>query len=424
MSVILVLGAQWGDEGKGKIVDLLSCNSDIVARYQGGANAGHTVVLNSQQFILHLIPSGILNPNTICIIGNGVVIDPFSLIEEMELLSKLNVSTRDRLYISNKSHLILPYHKVLDQVSEEFSSYSIGTTGRGIGPAYVDKFGRCGIRASEILYPQYIEEHIKRNFEEKLRLLFNIYGKKIDEDINQLIEDYIKVLDKVRPLVRDVTYFLNRSIIEGKRILLEGAQGTLLDVDHGTYPFVTSSNPSSGGACTGLGIAPTKIDKIIGVAKAYSTRVGNGSFPTEILDSTGELIRRKGNEFGATTGRPRRCGWIDLVALKYSVIVNGVTELALTKIDVLSELDEIKVCIEYKFNDKSTSEFITDAFLLDKVQPNYISFKGWKRPLFGITNFDRLPKETIDYISFISDYLNVPIKIVSTSPRREDTIFL
>lgn len=424
MSVILVLGAQWGDEGKGKIVDLLSCNSDIVARYQGGANAGHTVVLNSQQFILHLIPSGILNPNTICIIGNGVVIDPFSLIEEMELLSKLNVSVRDRLYISNKAHLILPYHKVLDQVSEEFSSCSIGTTGRGIGPAYVDKFGRCGIRASEILYPQYIEEHIRRNFEEKLRLLFNIYGKKIDENINQLIEDYIKVLDKVRPLVRDVTYFLNRSIIEGKRILLEGAQGTLLDVDHGTYPFVTSSNPSSGGACIGLGIPPTKIDKIIGVAKAYSTRVGNGSFPTEILDSTGELIRRKGNEFGATTGRPRRCGWIDLVALKYSVIVNGVTELALTKIDVLSELDEIKVCIEYKINDKTTSEFVTDAFQLDKVQPNFISFKGWKSPLFGITDFNRLPKETIDYINFISDYINVPIKIVSTSPRREDTIFL
>lgn len=424
MSVILVLGAQWGDEGKGKIVDLLSCNSDIVARYQGGANAGHTVVLDSQQFILHLIPSGILNPNTICIIGNGVVVDPFSLIEEMELLSKLNISTQDRLYISSKAHLILPYHKILDQVSEEFSSCSIGTTGRGIGPAYVDKFGRCGIRASEILYPQYVKEHIKRNFEEKLHLLFKIYGKKIDENINQLIKDYLIVLDKIRPLVRDVTYFFNRSIIEGKRILLEGAQGTLLDVDHGTYPFVTSSNPSSGGACTGLGIPPTKIDKIIGVAKAYSTRVGNGPFPTEILNSTGELIRRKGNEFGATTGRPRRCGWLDLVALKYSVIINGISELALTKIDVLSELDEIKVCIKYEINNETTSEFITDAFLLDKVEPNLISFKGWKKPLSGINNFNQLPKETIDYINFISDYINVPVKIISTSPRREDTIFL
>ncbi|MGQ9818321.1 MAG: adenylosuccinate synthase [Candidatus Kapaibacteriales bacterium] len=424
MSVILVLGAQWGDEGKGKIVDLLSCNSDIVARYQGGANAGHTVVISSQQYVLHLIPSGILNPNSICIIGNGVVVDPYALVEEIQLLSKFNISTQDRLFISNKAHLILPYHKMLDKANEEFSSCSIGTTGRGIGPAYVDKFWRCGIRASEIIYPEYIEEHIRRNFEEKLQFLSNIYGKKIDEDVNHLIQDYLEVLVQIRPLVRDVTYFLNKSIIEGKRILLEGAQGTLLDIDHGTYPFVTSSNPISGGACTGLGIPPTKVDRIIGVAKAYSTRVGNGPFPTEILDSTGELIRMKGNEFGATTGRPRRCGWLDLVALKYSVIINGITELALTKIDVLSGLDEIKVCVEYKINGKTTSEFITDTFLLEKVEPNFISFEGWKRPLSGITKLNLLPKETIDYLNFVSDYINVPIKIVSTSPRREDTIFL
>lgn len=424
MSVILVIGAQWGDEGKGKIVDILSKNSDIVGRYQGGANAGHTVVFNGKKFILHLIPSGILNPNTICLIGNGVVVDPFALLEEIELLSKYNISVDGRLFISNKAHLILPYHKIIDRVSEEGSIASIGTTGRGIGPAYVDKYMRCGIRASEILFPQIIKEHIQKNFEEKICYLSSVYRKNIEEDISQIIEDYLNALNKIRPFVRDITYFLNSSLKEGKRILLEGAQGTLLDVDHGTYPFVTSSNPSSGGACTGLGIPPTKIEKVIGVAKAYATRVGNGPFPTELKNAIGEQIRQKGNEYGATTGRPRRCGWLDLVALRYSVIINGITELALTKIDVLSELDEVNICVEYDVDGQMTPEFISDAFLLEKVEPKYITFKGWKKPLSGIQKIVSLPNETLKYINFISEFVGVPIKIISTSPDRSDTIFL
>lgn len=424
MSVTLVVGAQWGDEGKGKIVDLLSQDSEIVARYQGGANAGHTVVFNSRQYVLHLIPSGILNPNTICIIGNGVVIDPYALLEEIELLSKFNISVEGRLLISGNAHLILPYHKVIDKASEECLTASIGTTGRGIGPAYVDKYLRSGIRASEIHFSGFIKKHIENNFKEKVRIISSIYGKKVEEDINLLIQDYLLKLERIRPFVCNTVYFLNSSINQGKKILLEGAQGTLLDVDHGTYPFVTSSNPSSGGACTGLGIPPTKIDKIIGVTKAYTTRVGNGPFPTELNNAIGDHIRKNGSEYGATTGRPRRCGWLDLVGLKYSVIINGISEIALTKIDVLSQLDEINLCIGYRFENEMTTEFITDSFLLEKVEPIYISLKGWQKPLTGIQKFDSLPKEAREYINFISDFVDVKITIISTSPDRADTIYL
>ncbi len=424
MSVTLVLGSQWGDEGKGKIVDILSSNTDIVARYQGGANAGHTVVFEGKQFILHLIPSGILNPTTTCIIGNGVVVDPYALIDEINLLNSFNITVENRLLISNKAHLILPYHKLLDKASEEYATSSIGTTGRGIGPAYVDKFSRCGIRAIEALFPERIKSHIIENFKEKAKLLASVYGKPFEEKIETILEDYIQTLSKISNFITDTTYFLNSKIDANKTILIEGAQGTLLDIDHGTYPFVTSSNPTSGGACTGLGIPPTKISKIIGVAKAYSTRVGNGPFPTELKDNLGEQIRQKGKEFGSTTGRPRRCGWLDLVALKYSVMINGITEIALTKIDVLSKLEEIKICTKYIVDNSTSMEFPSEAFILNEVQPVYEKLKGWGKSLVGIDSINKLPKETLDYVNFIQDYLSCKITFISTSPDRADTIII
>jgi adenylosuccinate synthase len=423
MNVTLVLGAQWGDEGKGKIVDILSKDADIVARYQGGANAGHTVVFNGKKFILHLIPSGILNPNSFCIIGNGVVIDPYALLEEIDLLGKFNISVDNRLLISNKAHLILPYHKILDKVSEECSEKSIGTTGRGIGPAYVDKFARCGIRVSEILHPEILKNHLEKNFKEKIQLITKYYGKEVEEqDYNRQISEYLEALNKIKQYVADTTFFINRQIKDGKKVLIEGAQGTLLDVDHGTYPFVTSSNPTSGGACTGLGIPPTVITNIIGVTKAYTTRVGNGPFPSELKDETGEIIRKNGFEYGSTTGRPRRCGWLDLVALKYSIMINGINSLALTKIDVLSSFSEIKVCVKYQIDGNETTEFPSDSIILDNAKPIYQVLPGWNKSLAGINAYENLPSETKEYIKFIEDYLQIPVNIISTSPERTDTI--
>lgn len=423
MNVTLVLGAQWGDEGKGKIVDILSKDADIVARYQGGANAGHTVVFNGKKFILHLIPSGILNPNSFCIIGNGVVIDPYALLEEIDLLGKFNISVDNRLLISNKAHLILPYHKILDKVSEECSEKSIGTTGRGIGPAYVDKFARCGIRVCEILHPEILKNHLEKNFKEKIQLITKYYGKEVEEqDYNRQISEYLEALNKIKQYVADTTFFINQQIKDGKKVLIEGAQGTLLDVDHGTYPFVTSSNPTSGGACTGLGIPPTVITNIIGVAKAYTTRVGNGPFPTELKDETGEIIRKNGFEYGSTTGRPRRCGWLDLVALKYSIMINGINSLALTKIDVLSSFSEIKVCVKYQIDGNETTEFPSDSIILDNAKPIYQVLPGWNKSLAGINAYENLPSETKEYIKFIEDYLQIPVNIISTSPERTDTI--
>ncbi len=424
MSVTLVLGAQWGDEGKGKIVDILSKESDIVARYQGGANAGHTVVFEGKKLVLHLIPSGIFNPNSICVIGNGVVVDPYALIEEKNLLQSLDIEIKGRLQISNRAHLILPYHKLLDKVSEECTAKSIGTTGRGIGPAYVDKFARCGIRTGEIYNMQNLKNKIEDNFKNKIDIINFIYHKKIEIDVEKEISEYLSAIAEIKEYISDTTSFLNKSIRDGKNILAEGAQGTLLDVDHGTYPFVTSSNPTSGGACTGLGIPPTSIQNIIGVTKAYTTRVGNGPFPTELKNKIGEKIRDNGAEFGATTGRPRRCGWLDLVALKYSVMINGIKNIAITKIDVLSDLDEIYVCTEYEINGYRNSEFPSDTSVLDQTKPIYRIFKGWKRKLNSIDKFEDLPKEVIEYVKYIEEFVECPIKIISTGPDRLNTIIL
>lgn len=424
MSVTLVLGAQWGDEGKGKIVDILSKESEIVARYQGGANAGHTVVFDGRKLVLHLIPSGIFNPTSICVIGNGVVIDPYALIEERNLLQSLGIELNGRLLISSRAHLILPYHKLLDKVSEECTLKSIGTTGRGIGPAYVDKFARCGIRTGEIHNARNLKDKIEYNFREKIKIINLIYNKELKIDVEKEIDEYVSAIDQIKEYIADTTIFLNKSIKDGKKILAEGAQGTLLDVDHGTYPFVTSSNPTSGGACTGLGIPPTSVKNIIGVTKAYTTRVGNGPFPTELKDKIGETIREYGAEYGATTGRPRRCGWLDLVALKYSVMINGINNLAITKIDVLSDLDEIHVCTEYEINGNRTSEFPSDSSLLNQTKPIYRIFKGWKRILNNIDKYEDLPIEVLEYIKYIEEFVECPIKIISTGPDRLNTIML
>lgn len=422
MSVTIVVGSQWGDEGKGKIVDLISQDADIVARYQGGANAGHTIVIDGKQYVLHLIPSGIMNPDCICVIGNGVVIDPVALQNEIKMLESHNISVRGRLFISHKAHLIMPYHKLLDQVREkDAKGTTIGTTGRGIGPSYFDKATRTGIRIVDLLDKAGFEQKLRVNIEEKYNILNKIYGiEKID--IDSLIDEYLSFDTEIDALITDTTLLLNTAIKENKKIIAEGAQGALLDIDHGTYPFVTSSNPTSGGACTGLGIPPTSIGNVIGIVKAYTTRVGNGPFPTELNDEVGERLRKTGAEFGATTGRPRRCGWLDLVALKYSVMINGISEIALTKLDVLDEFEEIKLCTSYKYDGKTLKSFPVDIHTLENLKCEYITVKGWNKSLQGIKNWNDLPTEVLEYFKIIEDVTGAEIKIASLSPDRADTL--
>jgi adenylosuccinate synthase len=424
MSVRVIVGAQWGDEGKGKIVDLLSKDCDIVARYQGGANAGHTIVIDNKQYILHLIPSGILNDGVKCVIGNGVVIDPVALIEEIKMLETHGIDVKGRLFISHKAHLIMPYHKMLDIVREKAThteGKAIGTTGRGIGPAYIDKYKRTGIRIVDLLDKEGFEEKLRYNIKEQNNILNKIYGHS-ELDVDEIVEKYIAFDEVVDPFITDTATLINNSIKDGKNILAEGAQGALLDVDHGTYPFVTSSNPTSGGASTGLGIPPTSIDKITGIVKAYCTRVGNGPFPSELTGEKGEYLRKKGAEFGATTGRPRRCGWLDLVALRYSVMINGISEIALTKLDVLDEIDEIRVCTEYKSGGKTLKTFPVDGRTLDSLECEYSTLPGWQSSLAGIDKFDDLPVNAKIYIKYIEEFTGANVNIVSTSPDRKDTI--
>ncbi|CAN5428863.1 adenylosuccinate synthase [soil metagenome] len=422
MSVRIIVGAQWGDEGKGKIVDLLSEQADIVARYQGGANAGHTIVHNNTKYILHLIPSGILHPTVHCVIGNGVVIDPAALMDEIHMLESMGVNIEGRLHISHKAHLIMPYHKMLDQAREKQagSAANIGTTGRGIGPAYIDKAQRIGIRIVDLLHRDVLREKLRTNLDEKSTLLQALYDAE-PLDVDALIDDYMSFDSRIDPYITDTTTFLHQALKEGKRVLAEGAQGALLDLDHGTYPFVTSSNPTSGGACTGLGISPMSITSIIGVVKAYSTRVGNGPFPTELHDATGELLRSEGHEFGATTGRSRRCGWLDIPALRYSIMVNGITEITLTKLDVLGCLDEIRICTGYSIDGKPVKYFPADAATLERVTCDYITVPGWKTDISGCTSFDALPPNTRSYIETIEKLTETPVSLVSVSPVREDT---
>ncbi len=422
MSVTVLVGSQWGDEGKGKIVDLLSEKYDIVTRYQGGANAGHTVAIGDKQYILHLIPSGILREDVICVIGNGVVIDPTALLDEIALLEKNDIKVDGRLFISHNAHLIMPYHKLLDSISESGEN-KIGTTGRGIGPCYIDKYARKGIRIVDLLDRKVLEEKIRENLKEKNNLLTKVYAHEelnVEEIIRQYVE-FDKIIDKY---IKDVPTFLNNSIAEGKSILLEGAQGALLDVDHGTYPFVTSSSPTSGGACTGTGIPPTKIDSVVGIVKAYTTRVGLGPFPTELTDEEGEKLRKVGAEYGATTGRPRRCGWFDAFLVSYSAMINGIDSVAITKLDVLSSFDEIKVCTGYELGGKSIKSFPTDVERLSAVKPVYEVLPGWKKDISSCLSYSDLPSETKNYLKFIADKSGFKVDIVSVGPKRQQTFFV
>ncbi len=420
MPVQVIVGAQWGDEGKGKVVDMLAERADIVARYQGGANAGHTVCIEDRQFVLHLIPSGIFHPHITCVIGNGVVIDPTALLDEIAQLQAAGISITGRLLISHNAHLIMPYHKQLDQIREAKGN-KIGTTGRGIGPSYIDKFTRIGIRIVDLLDRDLLAKKIKTNIEEKNQILTKIYGE-TRLDVDAIISEYQEFDKQIDEYVTDTALYLNRSLKEGKKVIAEGAQGALLDVDHGTYPFVTSSNPTSGGACTGLGIPPTAVNAILGIAKAYCTRVGNGPFPTELTDTVGDRIRTTGHEFGATTGRPRRCGWFDAVALKYSAMVNGIEQLAITKLDVLDEFDTIRVCIGYEYKGRRLKTFPTDLTSLEHITPVYESFDGWKTSLADVRTYANLPAMARKYIEALTRITGIPIWLVSVGPRRDQTI--
>ncbi len=422
MRVTVLVGSQWGDEGKGKIVDILCENYDIVARYQGGANAGHTVTIGDKQYILHLIPSGILRENVICVIGNGVVIDPNALLDEIELLRKNGISVDGRLFISHNAHLIMPYHKLLDSINET-NGNKIGTTGRGIGPCYIDKYARKGIKIVDLLNKKILEEKIRENLKEKNNLLKKIYDH-AELDVEEIIKEYVEFDKTIDQYVKDVPSYLNNAIAEGKSILLEGAQGALLDVDHGTYPYVTSSSPTSGGACTGTGIPPTKINMVFGIVKAYTTRVGFGPFPTELIDDTGEKLREIGSEFGATTGRPRRCGWFDAFLVKYSATINGIEEAAITKLDVLSSFEEIKICTGYELNGKLLKSFPTDVQQLSEVNPVYQNFNGWNKDISKCSSYSELPSEAKEYLGFIANYAGIKIRIVSVGPKRAQTFFI
>ncbi|PIP70564.1 MAG: adenylosuccinate synthase [Nitrospirae bacterium CG22_combo_CG10-13_8_21_14_all_44_11] len=424
MSVVVIVGAQWGDEGKGKIVDVLTEKADAVARYQGGHNAGHTVVINNEKFILHIIPSGILHGGKSCIIGNGVVVEPKSLIEEIDGLTKRGIKIGADLFLSRSAHLIMPYHAAIEREQERLKgSKKIGTTGKGIGPAYVDKIARTGIRAGELLYPELFKEKLKNNLAGVNQLLKVLYNAP-SFDVDAIYSEYMRYAERLSGYIADTDIIVNRMIDEDKNLLFEGAQGTLLDVDHGTYPYVTSSNSAAGGACTGLGVSPTRISSVVGVVKAYTTRVGEGPFPTEINDSLGEKIRERGGEYGATTGRPRRCGWLDMVALRYAVRINGFRGIALTKLDILDGLEKIKICSAYRCEGRLYKDFPKELNILEKCEPVYEEMGGWKENTSGIKSFEKLPSAAQAYINEIEHELNVKVHIISSGQKRDELIIL
>ena len=418
---VVVLGTQWGDEGKGKIVDLLTEQASLVTRYQGGHNAGHTLVIDGEKTVLHLIPSGILRDNVQCLIGNGVVLSPTALLEEMAGLEARGVPVADRLRISPSCPLILPVHVALDVAREAArGNKKIGTTGRGIGPAYEDKVSRRGLRVGDLLDKAQFAEKLKELLEYHNFMLVNYY-KADAVDFDTILAETLEQAEKIKPLICDVTATLHDAREAGENILFEGAQGTLLDIDLGTYPYVTSSNTTAGGAATGSGVGPLYLDYVLGITKAYTTRVGSGPFPTELFDDVGEHLGVKGHEFGATTGRERRCGWFDAIAVKHAVHINSVTGICLTKLDVLDGLDVIKVCIAYELPDGTQIKH-ADVALFDKVKPVYVELPGWTENTFGTQSLDQLPKNALDYIAFIEEQIGVPADIVSTGPDRNETI--
>ena len=422
MSNIIVLGAQWGDEGKGKVVDLFAERFQIVARYQGGHNAGHTVFIGEKKFVLKLIPSGILRRGVQAVIGNGVVVDMAALLDEMTMLEASGINVRKQLRISNRAHVIFPFHRLVEKMSEARENrIPIGTTSRGIGPCYEDKIGRRGIRIADLYDPGSFKNLYDTLAEDKktLAATFNLHDT---IDYNEIRKQHLQYAERLRPLVCDTAALLSTAMKQGKRILFEGAQGTMLDVDHGTYPFVTSSSAAAGGASIGTGVPPTKINGIVGVSKAYITRVGSGPFPTETQDEAGEMLRREGKEFGAVTGRPRRCGWFDLPLLKYTAMVNGFDTLLITKLDVLDQLAEIPVCVGYSVNSKRVKEMPATYLGMEAVKPIYKKMKGWKTSTRGTTSYKALPQRARDYLKFLEDQTEVEIGGVSTGPERNETI--
>jgi adenylosuccinate synthase len=422
MPVKVVIGAQWGDEGKGKLIDFLSEEAKVVARYQGGANAGHTVYIGNKKYILHLVPGGILRPNVTCIIGNGVVVDPVSFFAEIDFLAKNGISVKDRLFISDRAHIIFPYHKMIDQAQESALKLNkIGTTGRGIGPSYVDKYSRCGIRIIDLFDQQYLKARLQEVIEYKNKILVEIYNQK-PLSFNQIFKRINNDIKLLVPFVSDTGLQLYNAYLKGDPILLEGAQGCLLDIDFGSYPFVTSSSPTIGGCITGTGLPVKAIDQIIGVMKAYQTRVGSGPFPSEDKSELGEKLRDIGQEYGATTGRPRRCGWLDAVAAKYSIRINGFTSIALTKMDVLDNFDQIKLCTGYKYKNKKIEDFPASVQVLNECEPIFEQFDGWKEQTSEYTRFEQLPRNAQYYIHSIEKIFDVPIQFVCVGKERKQII--
>lgn len=424
MSNIVVVGGQWGDEGKGKIVDLLSKEAQIIARYQGGNNAGHTVVIGDEEFVFHLIPSGILRRGKKCIIGNGVVVDLKALIEEMDYLRSKGIRVDSNLYLSENAHLIMPYHRLLDEAKEERKGGGkLGTTHRGIGPCYTDKMGRIGIRVIDLLDGKVFSQKVRNNLEEKNFILKNFYGKR-GVTPAKIIRDYETYREKIKHLVIDTSVMINQAMEKKKNILFEGAQGSLLDADFGTYPFVTASNPIAGGACTGLGVGPTKIDKVLGVVKAYTTRIGAGPFPTEFPPELNEVIRLKGREYGATTGRPRRCGWLDTLVVKRAVQINGINKVAITKLDVLDETKVIKICTSYKYEGKKITDFPNQLKVAEEAEPVYEEVPGWQGDISKIRSYNGLPLKAKKYLKRIEELIGAKIYLISVGAKREQTILL
>ena len=419
MPGIVLIGAQWGDEGKGKATDLIGTKVDYVARFNGGNNAGHTVVVGDESYALHLLPSGIISPTATPVIGNGVVVDPEVLFEEIDGLESRGVDC-SRLLVSEGAHIIAPYHRVLDKVTERFlGKHKIGTTGRGIGPAYADKINRVGIRVHDLFNAEHLHDKVEASLHQKNQMLVKLYNRR-PIDVNETTDELLKLGERLKPYVANTSLVLNKALDEGKTVLFEGGQATMLDVDHGTYPFVTSSNPTAGGACTGTGVGPTKITRVIGVSKAYVTRVGEGPFPTELFDETGARLRDLGHEYGAVTGRERRCGWLDMVALKYAIMIDGVTQLIMMKSDVMNDFDTIRVATAYEIGGERTDRF---PYAVDApIVPVYKEFKGWKCDLRKFRRYEDFPAEFKAYVEFIERETGVPVRIISVGPDRDETI--
>jgi len=421
MKSVVVVGAQWGDEGKGKVVDYLAGSFDFIVRVAGGHNAGHTVIIGKEKHVLQLIPCGILRPRQQAVIGMGVVVDPAALVTEIETLAKSGISVSGRLHISNRAHLIFPYHRELDRAAESArGANKIGTTSRGIGPAYEDKMARRGLRMCDLLEPALFREKAARVVSEKNRLAKGAYGA--DIDFSHEVEETLKLGEKIRGYICDSAELVNRALEEGKSVLFEGAQGTMLDIDHGTYPYVTSSSAISGGATTGAGVAPTRIKHVLGISKAYTTRVGGGPFPTEMPDLDAEEVRKRGKEFGAVTGRPRRCGWLDLAVLRYAKMINGIDSLVVTKLDVFDTQREIQVCVGYKYKGQAIREMPALAEEYEHVTPEYKTLPGWGDPTYGVRDASKLPSAALEYLRFIADFLQIEIGMISTGPERDATI--